>query len=125
MKVLVNVVKSSRLYQNSNKICKILCNLFLDEYKELYFIHEDPNIENMFIINNEKFSQINHEGLDIYPKQIYKVILDNILNFKLTYDLIFKKVLKNSQSKEEDTPIKRKSFLYEDSDRPVGKLDFK
>lgn len=91
IKILLSVIKASKSYNNSTKIAKVFCNLFLDEYKEIYFSTCDPLLEDLFIINNEKFSKINVEGVDVYPKSFYVDLMQNILNLKLTYEMIFNK----------------------------------
>ncbi len=70
---------------------RIFCNLFLDEYKETFFSTEDPILEELFIINNIKFSKVNNEGVDKFPKEIYTGILKTILDLDLTYEKIFHK----------------------------------
>jgi len=104
IEILINVIKISKNYKSSNKISKVFCNLFLDEYKEIYFNSNDPVLEELFITNNEKFSKINIEGLDKYPKPVYKNILENIINLDITYSKIFSK------------------NVFEDSDKPIGNL---
>ena len=44
----------------------------------------------MFIFNNQKFSEVNNEGLDIYPKSFYKNILENILQMEFSDERLFK-----------------------------------
>jgi hypothetical protein len=118
IKTLLNILKSSLKYKNSNKISKILCNLFLSEFKEIFFFHKDHLLEELFIINNEKFSKINIEGTDIFPKKIYSNILENILNLKLSFEVIFENLSNLVQSEH---IIKKKAFEYQDSDKPTGK----
>ncbi len=120
VKVLINLIKSSRSFQNSNKISKVFCNLFLDEYKEIYFLHDDPEIVELFILNNEKFSKVNVEGMDVYPKKIYQGVLESVLKFNLSYELIFSNLSRrNSNNDKGSGPIKNK-YPFEETDKPVG-----
>ena len=50
----------------------------------------------MFIFNNEKFSEVNNEGLDVYPKSFYKNILENILQIEFSDERLFKTEDKSS-----------------------------
>jgi hypothetical protein len=126
VKLLISLIKSSRSFQNSNKISKVFCNLFLDEYKEIYFLHDDPEIEDLFILNNEKFSEVNVEGMDIYPKKVYQSILESVLNLDITYEMIFSCLRRNmSDENKYITGGKRISkILFESSDVPLVKLQF-
>ena len=68
-----------------------MCNIFLDEYKEIFFPSNlEYSLEEMFIFNNQKFSEVNNEGLDIYPKSFYKNILENILQMEFSDERLFK-----------------------------------
>jgi hypothetical protein len=118
IKILLNILKNSSKYKNSNKISKILCNLFLSEYKDIFFSHKDPFLEELFISNFEKFSKVNIEGTDVFPKKIYSRILDNIINLKLSFEAIFENLTNSNQC---DLSGKKKTFEYQDSDKPTGK----
>ena len=107
IKIILEIIKISKEYRNnnSNRITKIFCNLFLDEFKHLLY---DPNAKDtlmldLFILNNEKFTKINTDGLDRYPNSIYQDILKIILDFNLTYDQIFSK------------------NTFEEDEKPIGK----
>jgi hypothetical protein len=102
IKILISYIKSScKNYQNSNKIARIYCNLFFDEYKNMFFLNE---IEDLFILNNEKFTKVNTEGLDIYPKNVYINILETIKNLDFTYDF-----------------LSNKNIIQDQDDKPLGK----
>ncbi len=75
VKDLLTILKISKSYKK-RKIFQIYCNLFFDEYKEMFF---NNNMDELFILNNEKFTKLNIEGLDIYPRDFYKKILNIIL----------------------------------------------
>ena len=51
--------------------------------KEIFILNK---VDELFILNNEKFTKINVEGLDIYPKEIYKIILDIVIKLDFTYE---------------------------------------
>jgi hypothetical protein len=116
VKILINLIKISKTFQNANKIEKIFCNLFLDEYKELFFIHNDTEFEELFILNNEKFSKVNTEGVDIFPKYFYTQILNKITRLDFNYELLFKGLNKINLEKNKN--------IIEDNDKSIYKLNF-
>lgn len=126
VKMLMTYITTSRLYKNSNKISKVFCNLFLDEYKEIYFLHDDPEIEDLFILNNEKFSEVNVEGIDIYPKIVYQSILEQVLNFEISYENIFSCLKRNSDDigNTNKSTSRKSKILFESQDVPLVKLLF-
>jgi hypothetical protein len=95
VKTLIDMLKNSNSYKKDTKIQKILCHIFLDEYKELFFNY---NLENLFILNNEKFTKVNTEGLDKYPKVFYQYLLVYTESLKFSYDCV--PSLKNTEVEE-------------------------
>jgi hypothetical protein len=81
-KDIISMMKISKIY-SKNKILHIFCNMFLDEYKEIFM---NNKIDELFIINNEKFTKVNIEGLDIYPRGFYNYLLKIILDLDFTYE---------------------------------------
>ncbi len=85
VKDILTILKVSRNYKK-NKILQIFCNLFFDEYKDIFFSND---LDNLFILNNEKFTKLNIEGTDIYPKDIYVKILNILKELEFTYEQYF------------------------------------
>ena len=115
MHILYSTLKlSNEVNGNSNRISKILCNLFLDEYKEMFFLSSElaedeslevtqeltSELEQLFIYNNEKFSKINIEGLDIYPKQLYTLSLEYLKSVDISFEVIFENGIKSGKITE-------------------------
>ena len=84
VKQIIEIIIKSK--QKDKRISKIYCNLFLDEYKEIFFKNK---MEKLFILNNEIFSEKYTEGLDKYPKEIYEKMLIFLKKFDMTYDVLF------------------------------------
>jgi hypothetical protein len=82
-KDIMKLISISRFFGTGNKVPNIFCNIFLDQYKEIFFIHK---FDDLFIFNNEKFTKINVEGLDKYPKIVYQKVLNIILDLEFTYE---------------------------------------
>jgi hypothetical protein len=85
VKDILNILRISRAYKK-NKILQIYCNLFFDEYKEIFF---NSGLDEMFIMNNEKFTKVNVEGVDVYPPTLYTNILNILLELDFTYEQYF------------------------------------
>lgn len=118
--LIIKIIKSSKNFHNSNRISKVFCNLFFDEYKEIFFLHNDPNLEEMFILNHEKLSEIIIEGVDVYPKQIYNHILLKLLNLEINFENVFKYIIKNN-----DNPSKKESkYYYQEEDKSLSTFYF-
>lgn len=99
VKILLNIIDNSKQFHKSNKICKIFCNLFFTEYREIFSKYE---LEELYILNNEKFTSINVENIDIYPKNVYCSILEKIFTLDLSYDF-----------------LNNKSICIQDDDKPL------
>lgn len=117
MKALFNLIKLSKCYyrdikKKNDKISKILCNLFFSEYKEIFLKNQ---LEELFIINHEKFSKINVECLDVYPPIVYESLFDFLLDFNFDYKYL---ELPTKSSKDQ-------SFEREIEDKYSGKILFK
>ena len=82
-----NIICSLNATNNYSKdIFKIFSNLFLSEYKEVFI---DFDLIDLFVTYNSKFSQVNTEGLDIYPNLVYEKMLENLQSFHFNYDALF------------------------------------
>ena len=97
VKQIIKILGKTSVSDNK-RISKIYCNLFLDEYKDLFYKWQR---DDLFILNNEKFTKINTEALEIYPKSIYKNLLNFLLNLDMTYDIIFS----SKKFKNEEKPL--------------------
>jgi hypothetical protein len=81
-------------------ICaKIFSNLFFQQYNEILI---SANLEKKMIFHNERFSQVNTDGIDQYPKEIYRTMLSHVLNLCVTYENIQEVYDKNSQISFDD-----------------------
>ena len=84
---------------------RIINNIFLEEYKQIFFNKNKPNIEleelfiNEITIFGEKYSE-----LSIYfEKETYMKIFSNLLQFDLNYENFF--LSKNNKIDLEEKPI--------------------
>jgi hypothetical protein len=129
IEVLISILrKENNCKKKSKKISKILCNIFLDEYK-LIFFNSDYTLDEIFIYNNEKFSQVNNEGLDVYPKSLYKNILENLLNSEYSYEKLFydekrgmESILSEQTILKDLSKISKENSEYSTSEISVGKF---
>ena len=84
--LMVKIQEMVLINQNTLKIKKLLSNLFLKEFKDII-----SKIElELFIQLNEIYSKLNTESIDLYPKYVYKRLLDFLLEFDLNYDYLQK-----------------------------------
>jgi hypothetical protein len=81
-KCILNILQISK-NSPKNKLASIFCNMFLDEYKEIFVSNK---IDDLFIFNNERFTKVNIEGLDILPKNFYRKLLRIIFDLNFTYE---------------------------------------
>jgi hypothetical protein len=94
--ILLEILDKTSDY-DSIRIKKILCHLFFDEY---YLIFSHNNLEDLYIENNSKFTEMNTEGLDKYPKNFYVNILDSLVDFDITYEqMVLKKILPEGEER--------------------------
>jgi len=80
--ILLEILRQTK-NSKFNKIGKILCNIFFDEFYSIFF---DNNLEELYIHNNSIFTEENTEGLDRYSKIYYINILNSLINFNITYE---------------------------------------
>jgi len=84
IEILLEILKQTKIAK-SNRIKKVLCHIFFDEFYQIFF---DNNLEDLFIINNSKFTEENTEGLDKYTKIYYVNILNSLIDLNITYDIL-------------------------------------
>jgi hypothetical protein len=97
---IMTIMRLSKSYPK-NQILNIYCNMFLDEYKQVFVSNK---IDDLFILNNEKFTQVNTEGLDLFSKCIYKKLLRIIFDLDFTYEHNF---LMLNNYDEDNMPISK------------------
>ena len=79
----------------------ILNNLFLEEYKTIYFREErDEELEEMFIHQQTDFSKIYIDMMSYYEDNTYEKMFSLLLNFNISYDNFF--TYHQESIKEED-----------------------
>jgi len=83
MEILLEILKQTKNFK-SNRIKKILCHIFFDEYYGIFF---DNELEDLYIINNGIFTEENTEGLDRYSKTYYVNILNTLVDLNITYEI--------------------------------------
>ena len=83
------------------KLLCILTNIFLDEYKELFFSNEDNSLEQLFIDQQTEFSDICSETVTFYDDVTYKKMFETLLKFDISYTNFFSN---NNKIKDEDKP---------------------
>lgn len=84
IEILLEILKHTK-NSKSNRIKKILCHIFFDEYYNIFFNNE---LEDLYIINNSKLTEENTEGLDRYSKTYYINILNTLVDLNITYDIL-------------------------------------
>ncbi len=84
IEILLEILKKTR-FSKSTRIKKILCHIFFDEYYNIFFNNE---LEELYIINNSKFTEENTEGLDRYSKTYYVNILNTLVDLNITYEIL-------------------------------------
>jgi len=104
VKPILKILEQTADFEPHKRLAKIYCNLFFDEYKEMYFFHQ---LDELFITNNEKFTKVNTEGIEIYPKLIYQNLMGFFLRLDLTYEILFD----GKKYTAEDKPLIKVIFL--------------
>lgn len=84
IEILLEILKQTK-QSKSNRLKKILCHIFFDEYYNIFF---DNELEDLYIINNSKFTEENTEGLDRYSKTYYINILNTLVDLNITYETL-------------------------------------
>ena len=99
---LISMIKQMPKIEESRQLFSILNNLFLQEYKELYYRKDerDNDLEKIFIDQQLSFSSMNLD-LSSYDTDTYIKIIDVLLTFNISYDNFFKYY---KEIKDEDKP---------------------
>ena len=101
-KSLIGLIKQIK-NNEQNKLFGILNNIFLNDYKSLYFkknsSEKDEELEQIFISNQIYFSNIYNESQIIYGNNDYTKMFNILSSFDLSYDNFF---ANKTQIKPED-----------------------
>ena len=73
------------------KLLSILSNIFLEEYKDVFFNKNDADLENLFIEQQTDFSNICSETVTFYDDTTYKKMFQILLKFDISYNNFFSK----------------------------------
>ena len=92
-KSLIKLIEKLDL-RNKNSLFGILNNLFLDDYKLLYFkkntSEKDDSLEMLFINNQIYFSNIYFESEEGFGDKEYRNMFNKLSRFEFSYDNFFK-----------------------------------
>ena len=86
------------------RLLNILNNIFLEEYKHLYFRKDgkaSEELENIFITQQTEFSTKFLDTVTFYDEQTYQKMFEILLNFDLSYNNFF---AYNNKIKHEEKP---------------------
>ena len=89
--------------KKNKKLLSIISNIFLEEYKDIYFRKpkKDEELENIFIIQQTNFSSKFLETVSFYDAGTYKKMFQTLLNFDISYSNFF---TNNNRIKDEEKP---------------------
>ena len=72
-----------------NKLLSILSNIFLEEYKGVFFNNNDKELEDLFIEQQTDFSELCSETVTFYDDSTYKKMFQTLLTFDISYNNFF------------------------------------
>ena len=88
--------------KKNKKLLSILSNIFLEEYKEIYFRKpKNDELENIFIQQQTEFSSKFLETVSFYDESTYKKMFQILLDFDISYTNFFSY---NNKIKDEEKP---------------------
>ena len=88
--------------KKSKILLGIINNIFLEEYKDIYFRKEkDDELEEIFINELKNFSSIESDITSYYQKETYKKMFKTLLDFTISYNNFFSN---NTKITEEEKP---------------------
>lgn len=93
----INCLKSKKKYQ----LFSFLSNIFIEEYKDIFFHSKDKELENLFIEMQSKISDFGFSDNNIYEEKIYKKMLENLFKFDINYNNFFN----NNKIDAEQRPV--------------------
>ena len=98
---LCNLLFSMKSKKNK-KLLSIISNIFLEEYKDIYFRKpKNDELENIFIYQQTDFSSKFLETVSFYDASTYKKMFQILLNFDISYINFF---TYNNKIKDEEKP---------------------
>ena len=83
------------------KLLSILSNIFLEEYKDVFFNKAENELEDIFIDQQTKFSDICSDTVTFYDDSTYKKMFQTLLKFDISYNNFF---TNNNKIKDEEKP---------------------
>jgi uncharacterized protein YfbU (UPF0304 family) len=83
------------------KLLSILSNIFLEEYKSVFFDNNDKELEELFIEQQTDFSELCSETVTFYDDSTYKKMFQTLLKFDISYIHFFSN---NNKTKDEEKP---------------------
>ena len=83
------------------KLLSILSNIFLEEYKSVFFDNNDKELEELFIEQQTDFSELCSETVTFYDDSTYKKMFQTLLKFDISYINFFSN---NNKIKDEERP---------------------
>ena len=87
--------------RKKNKLLSILSNIFLEEYKGVFFNKNDKELEDIFIDQQTKFSELCSETVTFYDDLTYKKMFQKLLKFDISYANFF---TNNNKIKDDEKP---------------------
>ena len=87
--------------RKKNKLLSILSNIFLEEYKGIFFNKNDKELEDIFIEQQTKFSELCSETVTFYDDKTYKKMFQTLLKFDISYANFFSN---NNKIKDDEKP---------------------
>ena len=96
--LFMEIIKKTKNFDVNKRIEKNLHNFFLDEYRILFFNHK---LDNLFILNHEKYKEYLKTPVEVFPKSVYFHLLEFLTNFEMNYDSLFN----NKKYMEEEKPL--------------------
>ena len=87
--------------RKKNKLLSILSNIFLEEYKGVFFNKNDKELEDIFIDQQTKFSELCSETVTFYDDKTYKKMFQTLLKFDISYANFF---TNNNKIKDDEKP---------------------
>ena len=98
---LCDIIFAMRTKKNK-KLLSIINNMFLEEYKGIYFrVPKDSVLEDIFITQQMEFSSKYQETVAFYDENTYKKMFQILFDFDISYTNFF---TINNKIKDEDRP---------------------
>ena len=93
----INKMKSKKRI----KLLSILSNIFLEEYKSVYFGSNDKEMEEIFIEQQTDFSALCSDAVTFYEDSTYQKMFQTLLKFDISYNNFFSN---NNKIKDDEKP---------------------